>query len=305
MDYCVDAACGSDTGRVRSNNEDNFYFNGVFLPQENSGQGPPLTFSGVRPGDECLAVFDGMGGGEYGEVASYTAAECLCGLLREGRGELEVETYLEWITERANQTVFDKRAALGASHMGTTQAVLFFHDSKVHVCNVGDSRVFGLRGDRLLQISQDHTDEAYMRERGITGRRPRLTQHLGLDPESIRIEPHIAEGGLQTGDTYLICSDGLTDMVGPEDIRRILSEEDSAGVCVERLIRTALAEGGRDNVTVIVIKILEERATQGDKYASNQQYDDPVAGLDGRGGIGVRQLWNGIKNAAEAFRWHR
>lgn len=304
MDYCVDAACGSSIGLVRANNEDNFYFNGVFLPQENTGQGTPLTFSGRRPGDECLAVFDGMGGGEHGEVASFVAAECLCGALAEGRGDEEAELYLERMTERANRAVFDKRTALGASHMGTTQALLFFQDSRVYACNVGDSRIFGLRGDRLLQISRDHTDAEYMREKGITGRKPRLSQYLGMNPASIRLEPHITEGNLQSGDVYLICSDGLTDMVEPEQIRQILSEGGSARQCVARLIAAALEGGGRDNVTVIVIKILEEKEMQRDIYGTGQRYA-PVAAVEDCGAPGLRRLWHGVKNAAEAFRRNR
>ena len=301
MDYCIDAACGSDTGRIRTNNEDNFCFNGVFLPQDNAGQRPPLALSGFRPADECMAVFDGMGGGEHGEAASFAAAECLCGLLRGERGDAETEGYLERLTERTNQAVFDKSRALSASHMGTTQAILLFHGSRVYACNVGDSRIFGLRGDRLLQISRDHTDEEYMRERGITGRRPRLTQHLGMDPAAICLEPHIARGNLQTGDAYLICSDGLTDMVEPERIRRILSGNSRAPDCVERLIGAALDGGGRDNVTVIVIKILEKQTTQGDGYGT-VQYHASVAAVDDSGTSGFRRFWNGVKNTAETFR---
>jgi len=301
MNYFVDAACGSDTGRVRINNEDNFYFNGVFLPQDNVGQSPPLTFSGLRPADECLAVFDGMGGGEHGEAASFAAAKCLCGLLREGRGGEEVEAYLEQISEQTNQAVFEQKTLLGASCMGTTQAVLYFHDSRVYACNVGDSRIFGLRGDRLLQISRDHTDGEYMREKGITGRRPRLTQHLGMDPASIRLEPYITQGILRTGDVYLICSDGLTDMVEPERICRILSGNGCASDCAEQLIRAALEGGGRDNVTVIVIKILKEITTRRDENGTDQCHA-PVAPVGDGGNPGLRRLWNGVKNAAETFR---
>ena len=301
MDYCIDAACGSDIGRIRTNNEDNFYFNGVFLPQDNIGQRPSLTFSGCRPADECMAIFDGMGGGEHGEAASFAAAECLCGLLRGERGDEEMESCLERLTERTNQAVFDKSEALGASHMGTTQAILLFHGSRVYACNVGDSRIFGLRGGRLLQISRDHTDEEYMRERGITGRRARLTQHLGMDPAAICLEPHITQGNLQTGDTYLICSDGLTDMVEPEQIRRILSGNSRASDCVDRLIGAALDGGGRDNVTVIVIRILEEGTTRRDVNGT-AQFHAPVAAVDDSGISGFRRFWDGVKNTAETFR---
>lgn len=301
MDYSVDAACGSDTGRVRANNEDNFYFDGSILPQENTGQRPPLAFSGRRDGDICLAVFDGMGGCEHGEAASYAAAEGLCGLLPVGRGGAGVEEYLERLTVGLNRAVFDKKTALGASSMGAAQAMLYFHGGRAYACNVGDSRIFGLRGGRLLQISQDHTDGGYMRERGITGRRPRLTQYLGMDPAAVRLEPYITWAALRPGDVYLVCSDGLTDMVGPEGIRRALSQDGGASACVERLIGAALEGGGRDNVTAIVARILEEADTRRDGYGKGR-CSAPVAPVDGGGEAGYRRLWNGVKNAAEGIR---
>lgn len=299
MDFRIEAACGSSIGRVRCNNEDNFLFDGSSLPQDNRGQMPPRNLCGTFGGHVCMAVFDGMGGMDHGEVASATAAESMKDLVRQLREPLT--DALEDACLQANRAVWDAQTALGTHNMGTTLAMLCFTESRVHAVNVGDSRIFGLRGHRLVQISTDHTDEAYMKERGITGRKPRLTQYLGMDPGQVRLEPHVTGGSLQTGDIYLICSDGLTDMLDKETIRQLLSDSGTASKCVERLITAALEQGGRDNVTVIVCRILDQTnsgRTEHDKDTSQS----PVARLGDLGSSWGRKLWSRIQDSAKHIR---
>ncbi len=258
MRFTVDAACGSTIGKVRSNNEDNFLFNGIILPQENKGQLPPLELNGEIDGDICLAVFDGMGGGDLGEVASHTASSKMKELLNSADTD-DIEEFLRSATETMNQAVYDESSERNLYQMGTTAAIMYFHDRSVIVCNVGDSSVYGIRGDKLLKISLDHTDEEYMKKQGITGRKPRLTQYLGMDPMSVRIEPHVVTGSLNEGDIYIICSDGLTDMVSEERIKEIAMNAESSSYCVTALINEAMENGGRDNTTVVVCKIIEQK----------------------------------------------
>ena len=130
-----------------------------------------------------------------------------------------------------------------------------FHAGQVWICNLGDSRGYLLRGGKLLQISQDHTDAAFMQENGITGRKPYLTQYLGIDPDEMMIEPYIKSYYLQEGDTFLICSDGVTDMVEEQEICRILAHNEDVGDCVDLLIQAALDGGGKDNITAIVVRM--------------------------------------------------
>ncbi|MCR4609906.1 MAG: protein phosphatase 2C domain-containing protein [Eubacterium sp.] len=256
MRFVIDAACGSTIGKVRSNNEDNFLFDGNVLPQVNNGQLPPLEIKGQFDGDLCVAVFDGMGGGDLGEVASYTAASQMLALL-SSKSETDIEAFMRESAEILNQSVYDESVGKNLYQMGTTEAAMYFSDDSVIVCNVGDSSVYGLRGDKLLKISLDHTDEEYMKQQGVTGRKPRLTQYLGMDPMSVRIEPHVVTGSLNEGDVYIICSDGLTDMVTEERIKEIVVSSESASGCVTELINEAMNNGGRDNTTVIVSRILE------------------------------------------------
>ncbi len=255
MRFRIDAACGSTIGKVRSNNEDNFLFNGNILPQVNNGQLPPLELTGEVVGDLCFAVFDGMGGGDLGEVASNTAASKMLELL-SSKKENDTKTFMSDSAEMLNQAVYDQSVGKNLYQMGTTEAAMYFSEDTVTVCNVGDSSVYGLRGTKLLKISLDHTDEEYIKQQGITGRKPRLTQYLGMDPMSVRIEPHIVTGSLLEGDIYIICSDGLTDMLSKERIQEIVSQSESASLCVTALIDEAMENGGRDNTTVIVCRIL-------------------------------------------------
>lgn len=300
MDFRIEAACGSSVGRVRCSNEDNFLFDGTCLSEKNNGQLPPLNLYGDFPGTVYMAVFDGMGGMDYGEAASATVAGSMKRLL--GHLEAPSPEALEDICMQANRAVWQKAVELGTDRMGTTLAMLCFERGHVYAVNVGDSRIFGLRGERLMQISQDHTDEAYMKMKGIVGRKPRLTQYMGMDPGAVQLEAYITRGTVQTGDTYLICSDGLTDMLDEETISRLLTVSGTASACVENLIRAALEQGGRDNVTVIVCRILEqinsERMEENDKNASQS----PVARLGDLGVSWGRKLWSGIQDTAKHIR---
>jgi protein phosphatase len=300
MDYRIEAACGSSVGKVRSNNEDNFLFDGTSLPKENRGQLPPLKLYGEFPDSVSMAVFDGMGGMDHGEAASATAAESVKRLLEQM--EKPSPEALEDICLQANRAVWQKAVELGTERMGTTLAMLCFEKTHVYAINVGDSRIFGLRGERLVQISRDHTDEAYMKAKGIVGRKPRLTQYMGIDPGEVRLEPYITKGSVQTGDIYLICSDGLTDMLDEDTICQILAVSGTAAACVEGLIGAALEQGGRDNVTVTVCRILEqtnsERMEENDRNASQS----PVARLGGLGASWGRKLWSSIQDTAKHIR---
>jgi len=256
MKYKLEAACGCNIGRVRGNNEDNFYFNKRVLPQENGGLGNTLYLKSHTIKDtDIFGVFDGMGGEENGQVASFLAADSFRDYCDNKKNySLPYDVFMKHVVMRMNDAVCEESAKGGGS-MGTTAAILRFDGEEAYVCNVGDSRIFCLRGDKLFQISKDHTDEKFLRMQGITNRKPRLTQNIGVSPEEMVIEPHIQRYRLDKGIQFLICSDGLTDMVSQEDIFAMMSEGLSTAALVEKLIATALANGGKDNTTVIAVKI--------------------------------------------------
>ena len=153
-------------------------------------------------------------------------------------------------------TLSEQGQSLNAYQMGSTLAALFWCGNKLWVCNIGDSRVFGLHGRHLLQLSVDHTDEAFLRERGITNRKPYLTQYLGMDPNEILLVPAIRNYRAAAGDRFLVCSDGVTDMLSAQEIETILRQEKTPENAAARLVQAALDNGGKDNITAIVCDIL-------------------------------------------------
>ena len=145
----------------------------------------------------------------------------------------------------ANREICGYAEKNGVFSMGTTAAMLAFTEAGITLCNIGDSRVFRYSGGDLRQISRDHIAGAPY------GRKPPLSQNLGIPADELILEPYLARGSYRCGDVYLICSDGLTDMVSEESIAGVLGSvpaEEAAGV----LAQMALDNGGRDNVTVIV-----------------------------------------------------
>ena len=253
MRFTIEAACGCHMGKIRKNNEDNFYFEGRCLEADNRGLRNTVSFSDDLKNGLCLAVFDGMGGENYGEVASYKAAK----KMQEISAELSdffisERKYLQRLTMRLNEAVLEAKRELHTERGGSTMAALYFSSGRVYACNIGDSRAYRLRNGEFLQLSVDHVEKRPIYE----GKKAPLTQHLGIDPEDMLIEPYIAKGKLCKDDQYLICSDGLTDMLTNFEITDILLSSSEPGEAVERLIQAALEHGGRDNITAIICKVL-------------------------------------------------
>ena len=247
------SACGSNVGRIRKNNEDNFYYLGKTLPEVNSGLGSFVYSSKTHLSlSQFFAVMDGMGGEEAGEKASYIAARTAADCLDEVEKTLfSPREFLASMCEKMNHNVCEESKKLPYGSMGSTLASLMFFSEEVYACNVGDSKIFRLRDNELLQISEDHSEQL---PEGVT-RKPRLTQHLGMPEDEIQLEPYIAKGKLLPGDKYLICSDGLTDMVSNLEIHFILNSCISIQSCVKKLIQKAIKNGGKDNCTVIVCSV--------------------------------------------------
>ena len=261
--YYIEAACGCHIGKVRTANEDNFYFDGKFLPVANSGTPEILTVRHPLSKPVCFGVFDGMGGEAYGEVASAIAAETLdeyCQEMMEGRVTFDIDSY----TQSANARICAEIEKHDNRRMGTTFALLHIQGSNACAYNIGDSRVYLLRGNKLTQLSQDHTQARRLVDMGILtaaearshSEKHKLTQHLGIFPDEIIIEPFdAAPVPVVEGDTFLLCSDGLTDMLEDKEIETIMVRYPCPKDTVEELAKTALLNGGKDNITVIVVRI--------------------------------------------------
>ena len=244
MPNILEAACACNIGLTRKNNEDNFLFNNYFLEERNSGLEDVLVLSSDLSKPLTFGVFDGMGGESAGETASYIAAKTFA----------ENNTAsLSDICKIANEKVCFFSKEYGIRSMGSTVAVLRVSKENVSLVNLGDTKIYHWN-ETLKQKSVDHTDVERVKELNLK-RKPFLTQHLGVFPEDFAIEPYTEVIKASSGDRFIICSDGLTDMVNVETIERIVKIEKTPKACVKSLMNLALRYGGRDNITIISLFI--------------------------------------------------
>ena len=252
MVFKVDAACGSFIGNGRSNNEDNFYFNRKHLPERNKGLKNPIKYSGSTADIVMFAVFDGMGGEASGEVASFVSAEAMVkGAEQMKKYLLSPRPFFEQLCADMNRAVCEESSKLKFGRMGSTVASILFWGDMAYACNIGDSRIYRSRDNELLQISVDHVESLPPNSKHKAG----LMQFLGMPEDEIRLEPSISKGELKKDDKFLICSDGITDMLSNIEICAIVKEHQSVKRIAEALIEQALKNGGKDNITAIVCKV--------------------------------------------------
>ena len=248
----ISAACECNRGKVRSGNQDNFYFRGRYLEEENNGLDATLELSGWQRSGMMLAVFDGMGGENYGETAAFTAARTMDTFSRpRSLRNMDDREFLCGCVETLNAAVVEAQQRLHTRRMGTTMVALWLGVKHMYIWNVGDSRCYLLRDGLLKQCSVDHVGSLLRPGE----RKAPLTQYLGLDPEELTVVPAVSREELRRGDRYLLCSDGVTDMLSDEQIKKTLSGGGSCADCVKALIAGAMEQGGKDNITAIVCEI--------------------------------------------------
>ena len=253
--YRIDAVGVCGKGKVRENNEDNFYFLSDYLPLEHEGTVGFANGSFSTDTIDVLGVFDGMGGESSGELASFTAVESFSKLIDFQRIDDE---YLTRILNRINEIVCETAEKKKILQMGTTVSLLFFRKTEVIAANLGDSPMYLLRKGHLEKIFLPHTNEKWLKENNIN-RKPALTQFLGLDCDGMMLEPYIVNFEMKKNDIFLLCSDGLTDMVVERDIEKILVNSKTVEEKAKMLLHCALENGGKDNITIIVCEVKEDK----------------------------------------------
>lgn len=213
-----------------------------------------------------FAVADGMGGHDRGEVASSVAVETLFDETRAGLDKLEtysVESLAQALLrafQQANRAVVEC-GKTNDSNMGTTLCTaLMYRESEVFVANVGDSRGYVLRNGHLTQVTRDHSLVAYLVQMGELTREQARTHPSGnILVRSVgsanQVEVDLFYFPVYRGDKVLLCSDGLWGEIPDDDIRRVLQESASPEAACRALIDLANHNGGKDNITVIVIEI--------------------------------------------------
>ncbi|HNP34942.1 MAG TPA: Stp1/IreP family PP2C-type Ser/Thr phosphatase [Woeseiaceae bacterium] len=250
----------TDTGRVREHNEDAI---------------------GSNADIGLMVLADGMGGYNAGEVASGIAVQIVTELAseaakREDRADIDPQSglmrqsiILRDAVYRANKIIF--QTAQSQTHcegMGTTIVACMFCDNKVAIAHVGDSRAYRLRAGQLEQITLDHSLLQELVDRGFysaeeaqrSTNRNYVTRALGVEP-TVEVEVH--EHAVLPDDIYLLCSDGLPDMVEDEDIHlTIKTFNASLDVVSQQLVELANNQGGRDNVSVMMAQVMEPFAAK-------------------------------------------
>ncbi len=229
----------TDIGLRRKNNED------LFFVDEKMG---------------LFIVADGMGGHAAGEVASQIAVETICQSLQT-TDQNSPQEQLKQAIENANQAV--EQAARGNNKwqgMGTTLTILLLKQQQGYLAHVGDSRIYHLHNSQFEQLSDDHSLVGEQLRQGIlTPEQAKISsmgnillQAIGMTPQLNICQKNIA---LTVGDRFLLCSDGLTDMVSDQKIEKILKQSVPLTPLCETLIEQAIVAGGKDNITAVILQI--------------------------------------------------
>ncbi len=250
----------SDTGKVREHNEDAI---------------------GSNPDIGLMVLADGMGGYNAGEVASGIAVQTITelaaeGAVREERNAVDSSTGLMRQTivlrdavSRANKIIY--QTAQSQTHcegMGTTLVAAMFFDNRVSVAHVGDSRAYRLRGEKFEQLTLDHSLLQELVDRGFyseeeaqrSTNRNYVTRALGVEPT---VDVEVQEFDVERGDVFLLCSDGLPDMVEDEDIHLTISTFNaSLDVVGQQLVQLSNEHGGRDNISVMLAEVIDSFAAK-------------------------------------------
>jgi serine/threonine protein phosphatase PrpC len=257
MPMTVAAAGATDIGRVRPNNEDAFIVAPVGSDDivKSAGGESVFDLGGVRV---LLAVSDGMGGAEAGEVASAIVLQSLRQSLVEQRSDRE--SALRIAVERANREVLSAATTPGRQGMGATLTAVFLHGDDAHVAEVGDSRAYLSRGGKLQQITHDQSYVQMLLDAGAlkpdeANRSPLrnvILTVMGHGPD-VRVE--IGRLKLRAGDKLLLCSDGLSNEVSAAEMQQALAASPAPLETCRTLIELANQHGGHDNVTAIVAEL--------------------------------------------------
>jgi serine/threonine protein phosphatase PrpC len=252
MLYQVSVYCISDIGLIRQNNEDSWK---------------------LLKDEQFLVLADGMGGHQAGEVASKEAVERLCFLFQQRmnlsyKAIAQAERLIKELIQEVNIMIYRLgRENPNLRGMGTTLCCLFFHPEGLIYGHVGDSRIYRFSHGQLKQLTRDHSLLRELIELGQLSEQQAedflykniITKAIGTEPN---VEPAIAHIAVEAGDIFLMCTDGLSDLVCFEEIQEVLQHSSSIAEAASLLVKKAKQKGGYDNITVILVKVK-------DKYESN------------------------------------
>lgn len=258
MTLICEGRCGR--GRVRGTNQDNLFINGTWR----QGHENAVFCASDRAAEGLYVVCDGMGGEQFGDEASELAVTHLQGTTPADFLHGGTEQLLA-INAEICQLMMRRQARIGSTFVGLSVV-----GGQGRIINIGDSPAYLLRDGQMTKLSCDHTRAQSLIDMGLLTPeeasahpgRHQLTQHLGIFPEEMIIEPHETDVlKLQIGDRFLLCSDGLTGMMTQEEITDVLFSNDSLRRQADRLYESAMERGGKDNITLVLVSVCDNEAT--------------------------------------------
>lgn len=238
----------SDKGLQRHNNEDACF---------------------VLPHDNVYLVADGVGGGNAGEIASRTAVKEIADYIENhpfdnAGNKYAIVNYMQACLDRANEKIFENaRRYRENTGMATTSAIVCIREGVAYIANVGDSRVYLFRDGKLVQLTEDHTYVNTLLNAGIISqeqaasdsRKNVITKALGAEKT---VEPDFFQVKISKDDIFILCTDGLYDELDDFKMIEIIENNTSmSDVCAE-MVAAANRSGGRDNITLISLRVMEE-----------------------------------------------
>lgn len=269
LSQALEIASCTDPGMIRSHNEDSV---------------------AADAANGLVVLADGMGGYNAGEVASGMATAVITTELQHAldkrplhyvepsSGVPLAQRLLAEQIAKANSSIYQAaQSEAQYAGMGTTLVAAIFYDNRVAVAHIGDSRLYRLRGDRLEQLTKDHSLLQEQIDSGmLTAEQAKFSQNKNLVTRALGIEiivePEISEFETVPGDIYLLCSDGLNDMVSDEDMAMTLQTLSvNLRLAAQQLVQLANDNGGRDNISVILVKVVRD-------YAARRAWHDRIFG---------------------------
>ncbi len=248
----------SDIGRVRQKNEDAFVIADLMQSHPIHAMPEPIAIS-VDSRGVLLAVSDGIGGAQAGDVASALTLHALRLEMPAGEGG-SAEAALTASVEKANEKVWNAATDTGRQGMGATLTAVLIHGRRAYVAEVGDSRAYVLRGSRFIQLTCDQSYVQALIDAGtLTREQAETFQYKNVILQAIGTDPNVIVAlnrfTLRRGDRILLCSDGLSGKVKDEEMQSILIAGASLDTACLQLIELANCRGGEDNITVILAEM--------------------------------------------------
>lgn len=243
QEFIFDTGAATHRGAIREHNEDSF---------------------AALPDIGIWAVADGMGGHQAGDLASRLIVEEITSVGIPVSAQDQRARFLERL-KRANQRILTHASEARLATVGSTLAALMIQGQELSCIWAGDSRIYLLRKGLLTRLTTDHSEVARLVATGeMTEEEARNSPSRNVITRAIGIQmqpnPETATGVVEDQDMFLLCSDGLTEHVGDEELRQILLTPQPAQLLAERLVSLTLERGARDNVTVIVLRCRADRS---------------------------------------------